>query len=256
MRNIISQRPDQGDGLRMMKPFAVTTSLKAKRGPATGQLGRGRVATTQPVLPRCSPDRLRFELALKNAFDRTVAIVLMIATAPVLLVSMALVKLTSRGPALYSQKRVGQFGRVFVIWKVRSMYHNCEKLTGPRWCTPGDPRVTPVGRALRALHIDELPQLVNVVRGQMSLIGPRPERPEIAAKLAGLVEEYDARHVVLPGISGNAQVHLPPDTNVNDVRDKLVLDREYVEKFTLGYDVKMLVLTGLKMLRLYRPGRG
>jgi len=237
----------------MLKPTVSTTSLKLKRPTVVGQLGRARVAITQPVLPRCSPGRLRFELALKSIFDRTMAALLMVLSAPVLLASLAIVKLTSRGPALYSQKRVGQFGRVFVIWKVRSMYHNCEKLTGPRWCTPGDPRVTPVGRALRTLHIDELPQLVNVLRGQMSLIGPRPERPEIAAKLAGLVEEYDARHVVLPGISGNAQVHLPPDTNVNDVRDKLVLDREYVEKFTVGYDVKMLVLTGLKMLRIYRP---
>ena len=177
---------------------------------------------------------------------------LLVLSAPAVLAGMALVKLTSRGPALYSQRRVGQYGRVFTIWKLRSMYHNCEKLTGPRWSTPGDPRVTRVGGVLRALHIDELPQLVNVLRGQMSLIGPRPERPEIAAKLTGLVEHYNGRHAMLPGISGNAQVHLPPDTSVNDVRDKLVLDREYIQRFTVWFDVKMLIMTGLKMFGLCR----
>ena len=131
------------------------------------------------------------------------------------------------------------------------MYHNCEKLTGPALVDARRPARHPVGRVLRALHIDELPQLVNVLRGQMSLIGPRPERPEIAAKLAGMVEDYNARHAVLPGISGNAQIHLPPDTNVNDVRDKLILDREYIQRFSAWFDLKMLVLTGLKMVRLY-----
>ena len=166
-----------------------------------------------------SAARLRVEFALKACIDRGLAALLLVLTTPVVLVSMAIVMMTTRGPALYSQRRVGQFGRVFTIWKIRTMYHNCEKLTGPRWSTPGDPRVTRVGHVLRALHIDELPQLINVLRGQMSLIGPRPERPEIADKLAGMVEEYDVRHVVLPGISGNAQINLPPDTNVGDVRD-------------------------------------
>lgn len=195
---------------------------------------------------------MRMEFAVKACIDRSLAAILLVLTAPLLLISMALVKLTTRGPALYSQKRVGQFGRVFTIWKIRTMYHNCEKLTGPKWSTPGDPRVTKLGGVLRALHIDELPQLMNVLRGQMSLIGPRPERPEIARKLTGLIEAYDLRHAVLPGISGNAQIHLPPDTNIADVRQKLVLDRDYIRKFSAWLDVKMLVLTGLKMVRLYR----
>ena len=189
---------------------------------------------------------------MKAVLDRSLSALLLVLATPVILAGMALVKLTSRGPALYSQRRVDQFGRVFTIWKIRTMYHNCEKLTGPRWSTPGDPRVTHVGRVLRTLHVDELPQLVNVLRGQMSLIGPRPERPEIAAKLAGLVDEYEWRHVVLPGISGNAQIHLPPDVNVGDVRDKLVLDREYIRRFSAWFDVKMLLFTGLKMLGVYR----
>lgn len=246
----------------MSKPSVSTTSLKFRGRSASFASSAHREAGRTPVLPRCSTSRLRFELAAKALFDRSLAALIALVAAPVVLASIMLVKLTSRGPGLYSQKRVGQFGRVFTIWKIRTMYHNCEKLTGPRWSTPGDPRVTRIGRVLRALHIDELPQLVNVMRGQMSLIGPRPERPEIAAKLAGIVEDYDARHVVLPGISGNAQIHLPPDTNVNDVRDKLVLDREYVQRFTVWFDIKMLLFTGLKMVGLYRkkaalyPARG
>jgi lipopolysaccharide/colanic/teichoic acid biosynthesis glycosyltransferase len=229
-----------------MKPTASAASLISKGLAAPAVFMSARPKGPPPLLPRWSAPRLRAELALKAFLDRSLAALLILATAPLLLLSMALVKLTSRGPALYSQKRVGQFGRVFTIWKIRTMFHNCEKLTGPRWSTPGDPRVTRLGGVLRACHIDELPQLVNV------LIGPRPERPEIAKKLAGLVEDYDSRHLFLPGISGNAQIHLPPDTNVNDVRDKLVLDREYIQRFSVWFDVKMLLFTALKMVRLYR----
>lgn len=199
-----------------------------------------------------SAGRLRFELFLKATIDRFLGTFLLVTTAPLVMFCMALVKLTSRGPALYSQKRVGQFGRVFTIWKIRTMYHNCEKLTGPRWATPGDPRVTLIGKALRTLHLDELPQLLNVFRGQMSLIGPRPERPEIAAKLKNLVDAYDDRHMVLPGISGNAQIHLPPDTNIADVREKLKLDRDYVSRFSAWFDIKMLFMTALKSVGLHR----
>jgi lipopolysaccharide/colanic/teichoic acid biosynthesis glycosyltransferase len=199
-----------------------------------------------------SAGRLRFELFLKATIDRFFGTLLLVTTAPIVMFCMTLVKLTSRGPALYSQKRVGQFGRVFTIWKIRTMYHNCEKLTGPRWATPGDPRVTLIGKALRTLHLDELPQLLNVFRGQMSLIGPRPERPEIAAKLKNLVDAYDDRHMVLPGISGNAQIHLPPDTNIADVREKLKLDRQYVSRFSAWFDIKMLFMTALKSVGLHR----
>lgn len=202
-------------------------------------------------LPRRSAAQLRITLASKSCLDRMVAAVLLVLSAPLILLGVLLVKVSSRGPVLYSQRRVGRFGHVFTIYKIRTMYHNCEKLTGPRWSIPGDPRVTRIGRVLRALHIDELPQLLNVLRGQMSLIGPRPERPEISNKLKRLIEGYDMRHVCLPGISGQAQIHLPPDTNVNSVRDKLILDRFYVTNFSVWLDVKLMILTGLKMLGLY-----
>jgi lipopolysaccharide/colanic/teichoic acid biosynthesis glycosyltransferase len=237
-----------------MKPTASTASLfSPARGTSAARVARP--APPSPLPPDRSAARLRVELFLKDVFDRSVAALLLVLSAPLVALSLLLVKLTSRGPALYSQRRVGQFGRVFTIYKIRTMYHNCEKLTGPRWSTPGDPRVTRVGGVLRALHLDELPQLINILRGQMSLIGPRPERPEIANKLRGLIEGYDARHAVVPGLSGNAQVRLPPDTSINSVRDKLVMDLAYVRHFSVWFDVKLLFMTGLKVLGL-RPKRG
>ncbi len=152
-----------------------------------------RVLPPEQLLPQRSARQLRRHLLVKNCLDRSIAVLMLVIGAPLILLSMMLVKLTLRGPAVYSQKRVGQFGLVFTIYKIRTMYHNCESLTGPRWCVPGDPRVTRMGRVLRAMHIDELPQLWNVLRGEMSLIGPRPERPEIAGKLDATVDLYDWR---------------------------------------------------------------
>src|SRR5262245_6933951 len=201
-------------------------------------------------LPLRSASSLRVSPALKDCIGRALAAMLLVVGLPVRLVGMSLVKLTSHGPALYSQRRVGQFGRVFTIYKIRTMVNNCESKTGPRWAMPRDPRVTPVGRALRKLHIDELPQLWNVLKGQMSLLGPRPERPEIAVKLKSSIDEYDCRAALKPGISGFAQIHLPPDTSLQSVRDKLVLDRHYIRSLSLWFDCKIFAATALKAVGL------
>jgi lipopolysaccharide/colanic/teichoic acid biosynthesis glycosyltransferase len=187
---------------------------------------------------------------VRAAADFAGAAVLAAASLPVLLVCCALVRLTSRGPAIYTQTRVGRGGRVFTLYKVRTMYRDCERHTGPRWCTPGDPRITPVGCVLRKLHLDELPQLWNVLKGDMSLIGPRPERPEIAARLRQSVKGYDRRHAVKPGITGFAQVHLPPDTCLRSVRNKLAYDLFYVRHRSPGLNLYVLAATGLKLLGL------
>ena len=141
---------------------------------------------------------------------------------------------------------------MFTLYKIRTMYHDCERLTGPQWSTPGDPRITPVGRVLRKLHLDELPQLLNVLRGEMSLVGPRPERPEIVKRLREVVVGYDRRHAVRPGITGFAQVHLPPDTCVRSVRNKLVYDLFYIRTSGVRMELFILFATGLKMLGLKR----
>lgn len=204
----------------------------------------------EPFLPPHAPPKFRRHLWAKRLLDISLSITMMVLSAPVVALCAVIIKLTSRGPAFYSQQRVGQFGRVFTIYKLRTMHHNCDKLTGPQWCVPGDPRVTLFGRFLRAAHLDELPQLINVLRGQMSLVGPRPERPEIAAKLATQVDSYDVRSAMLPGITGHAQVHLPPDVTVNDVRDKVQLDREYMRSWTVWSDVVALWRTARKVVGL------
>jgi lipopolysaccharide/colanic/teichoic acid biosynthesis glycosyltransferase len=207
-----------------------------------------RVEEFRNAFPGCSPKVLRGILRRKRRFDLLLSGLIAIPAIPLVLLCMLLVKLTSRGPALYSQKRVGQFGHVFTIYKIRTMYHNCERTSGPQWCLPKDPRVTWLGRILRNLHVDELPQLWNVFRGEMSLIGPRPERPEIAGKLREDILQYDWRVAVRPGISGLAQIHLPPDTSVHSVRNKLVLDRTYIRSVSLRLDLTILFRTAGKVL--------
>lgn len=203
-----------------------------------------------PVLPAYS---------LKAGIDYLLAAVLFVLLLPVMLLTVVAVKLTSRGPAIYSQTRVGRGGQVFVIYKFRSMYHECEKHTGIQWSVKGDIRITPLGKILRALHLDELPQLWNVLRGEMSLVGPRPERPEIVEDLRVSVYRYDVRHAVKPGITGFAQIHLPPDSSILTVKNKLIYDRFYVSRMGLLTDAYCLFCTGLKVLglrRLYhRPPR-
>ncbi|HEY1381808.1 MAG TPA: sugar transferase [Gemmataceae bacterium] len=184
---------------------------------------------------------------VKRGLDCVLAAVLLVASAPVVLAAMAVVRLTSRGPAVYTQTRVGYGGRPFTIYKIRTMVDNCESLTGPRWCVPGDPRVTPVGGWLRRLHIDELPQLLNVLKGEMSLVGPRPERPEFVTKLVREIPNYDGRHAVLPGITGLAQIHLPPDTEVAHVERKLTYDLYYARHIGLRLDLSILVGTALQV---------
>ena len=198
------------------------------------------------------PARARRLARLKPLADYPVAAALLVLTGPVVLLAMGLVRATSRGPAVYRQTRVGKGGRRFVILKLRTMCHECESLTGPRWSIPGDPRITPVGKWLRRLHLDELPQLINVLRGEMSLVGPRPERPEIVDNLRKLVPGYDRRHAVKPGITGFAQVHLPPDTCVRSVKNKVAYDRFYLLRSGLRMEAALLACTLLKVVGLKR----
>jgi lipopolysaccharide/colanic/teichoic acid biosynthesis glycosyltransferase len=184
----------------------------------------------------------------KSATDLILASVLLILTAPVIVTAMVLIRLTSRGPSIYSQVRLGRGGRRYTIYKIRTMYHDCERLTGPRWSTPGDPRVTPVGRILRATHIDELPQLWNILRGEMSLVGPRPERPEIVADLETMLPCYRDRLRVRPGVTGLAQVQLAPDTDIESVRRKLACDLYYITRVGPWLDLRLIIGTALGVM--------
>jgi lipopolysaccharide/colanic/teichoic acid biosynthesis glycosyltransferase len=178
------------------------------------------------------------------------AAVLLAAALPVLVVAALLIKLTSPGPVIYTQSRVGLGGRRFTIYKLRTMSHNCEATSGIRWATKRDCRVTLFGRLLRATHIDELPQLWNVLRGDMSLIGPRPERPEIVAMLEEAIWDYPLRHTVRPGVTGLAQIQLPADTDLDSVRRKLALDLVYIRTRTGWLDIRIVAGTLLKVAAL------
>src|SRR4051794_6916612 len=185
---------------------------------------------------------------VRAAAEFVAALALLVLTAPVMVLAAAVVRLTSPGRAFYAQTRVGRGGRVYTMYKIRSMYHDCEKHSGPKWATQGDPRVTPVGRVLRATHVDELPQLVNVLRGEMSLIGPRPERPEFVTNFERTIPRYGERLRVRPGVTGFAQVQLPPDTTEESVRRKLTYDLYYIDAVNPWLDVCIVLCTVLKMV--------
>ncbi len=221
--------------------------------PATTTALRHRVRIrvySKPAAPEVRPAPPAGYLRLKAVLDAALAAVLLVAAIPAVAVAALLVRLTSRGPAFYSQVRVGRGGRPFTLYKLRTMYHDCERLTGPRWATPDDPRVTPVGWVLRKAHVDELPQLWNVLRGEMSLVGPRPERPEFVSRLEEVIPHYRERLLVRPGITGLAQIQLPPDTDLDSVRRKLAYDRYYVHHVGFGLDARIVLGTALHLLSL------
>jgi len=210
---------------------------------------------------------------IKPVVDRVFAFILLAALSPLMLAIAALVKVTSPGPVLFSQIRVGenrrrvdrrkagtdiyewgnklhicrrvenQCGRLFKVYKFRTMNVDAESETGPIWAAQNDPRVTAFGRFLRRTHLDELPQLFNVLRGEMSLVGPRPERPFFVQQLKESVAGYCNRLLVKPGITGLAQVRHRADENLDDVVRKLAYDRLYVARVCLFVDVLILLQT-------------
>jgi lipopolysaccharide/colanic/teichoic acid biosynthesis glycosyltransferase len=200
---------------------------------------------SQPELLLPTPGRA---LGLKRAFDFTVALVMFVFALPIIVLTLMLVRMTSRGPGLYSQIRLGRHGRPFAIYKVRTMRQDAERFSGAAWSVPGDSRITPVGRFLRATHLDELPQLWNVLRGDMSLVGPRPERPEFVPQLEQAIPYYRARLLVRPGVTGFAQVQSPPDSDLESVRLKLAYDIHYVRKQSFLFDVRICLATAFKMV--------
>jgi lipopolysaccharide/colanic/teichoic acid biosynthesis glycosyltransferase len=175
----------------------------------------------------------------KDVFDRCLGLVGLVVASPVIFLAWMLVRLTSRGAGFYSQTRSGIGGKPFRIYKIRTMYQNCEAKSGAKWCVKGDARVTPVGRILRKLHVDELPQLWNIVRGDMSLVGPRPERPEFVETLKLAIPGYTDRLRVKPGLTGLAQIQLPPDSTVQSVARKLEKDLLYIREMSFTLDARI-----------------
>jgi exopolysaccharide biosynthesis polyprenyl glycosylphosphotransferase len=182
------------------------------------------------------------EQVFKRSLDLLVAVPLLVALLPVLLATAVAVRLTSRGPALFTQIREGLGRRPFTIYKFRTMRIDAEA-GGARWATANDPRVTPIGGFLRKSRLDELPQLWNVIRGDMSLVGPRPERPEFNRMLCDRIPWYDLRHLARPGLTGWAQVRYPYGASVEDAIAKLEYDIYYLRHASPAFDLRILVRT-------------
>jgi len=182
---------------------------------------------------------------IKRLFDVTVSLTLLVLMFPVMLLTMLaiLVESSFRGSVIYSQERIGADDRPFRIYKFRSMHENAEMEGKPVWASKGDMRVTRVGRVIRKTRMDELPQLINVLNGDMSFVGPRPERPEFTRELSGEIPFYSLRHHVKPGITGWAQICFPYGASKCDAREKLQYDLYYLKNNTLFLDILILIQT-------------
>lgn len=193
----------------------------------------------------------RFLTFEKRATDVVFSTLALVVASPIMLVVGAIVKLTSPGPAFYHQERVGQHGRVFTVHKFRTMRTDAEASTGPVWAQQNDGRVTPVGGLLRRTRLDELPQLWNVLRGEMSLVGPRPERPMFVEQLTASIPFYGQRHIVKPGLTGWAQIKYTYGASVEDAIEKLQYDLFYIKHLSIAFDLVIMIET-LKTVILRR----
>jgi lipopolysaccharide/colanic/teichoic acid biosynthesis glycosyltransferase len=231
---------------------------------ASQRFGAGAARSGSGGYPRIAED-IRVEVSSSEWASRALNVVLallaLVALFPIFVLVGLAVKLTSRGPIFYTQERVGLDrralgradqnhrrqrdlgGRPFTIYKFRTMRVDAERESGAVWAQQDDPRVTPAGKFLRQYRLDELPQLLNVLRGEMNIVGPRPERPGIFAELRGHIAEYPLRQRAKPGITGLAQISHPYDRSLDDVRRKVHFDLEYIRRQSVWEDVRIMLQT-------------
>jgi len=184
----------------------------------------------------------KVQLNVKRTLDFIFAVTVLVVSLPIMVITYFLVKFNSKGRAIFTQVRVGKNGEKFTLYKFRTMYDDAED-RGPQWAQEHDPRVTKVGRILRRTRVDELPQLWNVLKGEMSFIGPRPERPDFVEKLEKMLPYYELRSLVAPGITGWAQVMYPYGASVEDAKEKLQYDLYYIKNYSLALDIVIVVKT-------------
>ncbi|KUG25139.1 undecaprenyl-phosphate galactosephosphotransferase [hydrocarbon metagenome] len=232
-----------------LKVIAKTDGLDVgiKIVPDLYEIISGQARTTQiygfpliDIMPQLMPE---WEKKVKRLMDIFISLIFIVITSPVLLLTAVAIKLDSKGPVFYKQERSGFNGKVFKIYKFRSMVQDAEKESGPVWSTKYDPRITPVGRIIRKLRLDEIPQVINVLKGEMSFVGPRPERPYFVEKLSEEIPLYKRRLRVRPGITGWAQVKHKYDESIEDVKTKLRYDLFYIENMSLRMDLKIIFRT-------------
>ncbi|GAG01180.1 unnamed protein product, partial [marine sediment metagenome] len=186
-------------------------------------------------------------LKLKRLIDIIISSIILLISLPLWPIISLLIKTNSRGPVFYTQKRVGKNESLFSLHKFRSMIDKAEE-DEPVWADENDKRITLVGKILRKLHLDELPQFWNVIKGEMSLVGPRPERPEFVEELKKKIPYYSLRHFMKPGITGWAQVNYPYASSLKDSREKMEYDLYYVYHMNLLFDVRIFLRTAQKIL--------
>jgi exopolysaccharide biosynthesis polyprenyl glycosylphosphotransferase len=224
---------------------ASTTYEGVLKRVSTLQLRPSQLIFSRELGPK--PSRLKIQ-AVYSALIGTVGL---LVAAPIMVVVAVLVRLTSPGPAIYSQRRVGVHGELFNIYKFRSMRQDAEAGTGAVWARKGDPRITPFGRFIRKTRLDELPQLLNVIKGDMSIVGPRPERPEFVTTLSEQIPFFPHRHCVRPGITGWAQINHKYGDTLADTVTKLEYDLYYIKNLSPMFDVYIMLQT-IKVMLLTR----
>jgi lipopolysaccharide/colanic/teichoic acid biosynthesis glycosyltransferase len=185
--------------------------------------------------------------AAKEVADIVLGTIALVVALPIIAVCAVIIKLSGRGPVFYTQVRAGRDGKPFTMYKLRTMYPDAESASGAVWAQRDDPRIMPACRWMRRSHVDELPQILNVIRGEMSLVGPRPERVEILAELAEHYPDAWKRLAVRPGITGLAQVSHGYDTSVDEFRNKLQADLEYIERRRWSLEIQILARTLTKL---------
>lgn len=186
-----------------------------------------------------------WEAQIKRFMDIAVSLGVLVIGAPAWVLLYAVIRLSSKGPAVFRQERIGRNGKPFVMMKFRSMYVDAETRSGPVWATENDPRITPVGRFVRKTRLDEIPQFINVLKGEMSLVGPRPERAFFIEKLRKEIPWYVRRIKMKPGITGWAQVKHKYDATIEDVKQKVLYDLYYFENMSIMLDLKIMLRTVL-----------
>jgi exopolysaccharide biosynthesis polyprenyl glycosylphosphotransferase len=236
--DIISKLESKGIGLKIVPDLYEILSGQARTSQLYG-------IPLIDIMPELMPE---WEKKLKRISDVLISLLILTLSLPLNFLVALAIKLDSKGPILFKQERIGMNGKNFKIYKFRSMFQDAEKNTGPVWSTKDDPRVTRIGRILRKLRIDEIPQFFNVLKGEMSLVGPRPERSYFVEQLSQQIPYYKRRLKVRPGITGWAQVKHKYDESIEDVKVKLRYDLFYIENMSLRMDIKILARTILVVL--------
>ena len=244
---IISHVSESANEILKIHSYCGDTRLTIYMIPSLMDVISGHLKTNQifgvPLMVLLQDHMPAWEAQIKRLIDIVVAALVLVAGAPAWLLLAGIIRWTSPGKAIYNQERVGQNGKKFIMHKFRSMRQDAEKQSGPQWASEKDPRITPVGRFIRKTRLDEIPQFINVLKGEMSLVGPRPERQFFVEQLKDEVPWYIRRLKMKPGITGWAQIKHKYDSSIEDVKQKVMYDLYYFENMSLLLDMKIIVRT-------------